>query len=244
MGVNEGSTPALAAPCTSPHYRRCSATCTVRKGTAAAAAWDILKEPSATRELSMGEFFKREVFRPFATLIVPGVITVFPYATQLLYTYPDIQTFAHANVGASVVIGVIFALAVGLILEDVGAKIEVLWDSILDKQKANVRKADEHTDIWRRYLALTFKDEPVGQNYLRTIVIRLKFELGMVVAIPFSWLGFLWLHQTIELWTNRSFIIASLLAAGTLLYLIYESYESASTLGKTRKLLVDRYELR
>lgn len=114
----------------------------------------------------MGEFFKREVFRPFATIMVPGVITVLPYAIQLLYTYPDIRDFAQANAGASVVIGVIFALAVGLILEDAGAKIEVAWDRKLDKQKANVRKADERTDIWRRYLALTFKDEPIGQNYL------------------------------------------------------------------------------
>ncbi len=192
----------------------------------------------------MGEFFKREVFRPFATLMVPGVIALLPYATQLLYTYPDIQAFAQANAGASVVIGVIFALALGLIFEDVGAKIEVAWDNKLDKEKAGVRKADEHTDVWRRYLALTFKDEPVGQNYLRTVLIRLKFELGMVAAILVSWLGFLWLHLTIELWANRTFIIASLLAAGMLLYLIYESYDSALTLGKTRKLLVDRYELR
>lgn len=46
------------------------------------------------------------------------------------------------------------------------------------------------------------------------------------------------------MWTTRGFIIASLLAAGTWVYLLFESYESARTLGKTRKLLVDRYELR
>ena len=86
----------------------------------------------------MGEFFKREVFRPFATLMVPGVIALLPLATQLLYTYPDVQAFAQANAGASVVIGVIFALALGLIFEDVGAKIEVAWDNKLDKQKACV----------------------------------------------------------------------------------------------------------
>ena len=107
----------------------------------------------------MGEFFKREVFRPFATLMVPGVIALLPYAIQLLYTYPGVQTFAQANAGASLVIGIIFALAAGLIIEDAGAKIEVAWDNKLDKKKADVRKAGEHTDVWRRYLALTFKDD-------------------------------------------------------------------------------------
>lgn len=190
----------------------------------------------------MGEFFKREVFRPFATLMVPGVIALLPYAIQLLYTYPGVQTFAQANAGASLVIGIIFALAAGLIIEDAGANIEVAWDNKLDKKKADVRKAGEHTDVWRRYLALTFKDDPVGQSYLRTILIRLKFELGMVVAIPVSWAGFLWLHLTIEMWADGSFLIASVLVAGVWVYLLYESYDSACTLGTTRKLLVDRYE--
>lgn len=189
----------------------------------------------------MGEFFKREVFRPFATVFVPGGIAILPYAVQLLFTFPDLSAFAQANAGASVVIFLMFAIAAGLVTEDIGARIETCWDRRLNRGKKGERQAGEHLDTWERYLQLTFDEDPIGQNYLRSVLVRLKFELGIIVAIPVGWAGFLWLHLTIELWSWRSFVIGSLIALVLFLYLIYESYGSTVTLGRIRAILVAHY---
>ena len=190
----------------------------------------------------MGEFFKREVFRPFVTLFVPGGIAILPYVVQLLFTFPDLSKFAQSNPGASLVVFLMFAIAAGLVIEDVGARIEFEgWDRLLDRAKEGKRAQGEHTMIWERYLQLTFPTDPVGQHYLRTVLIRLKFELGMIVAIPISWAGFLWLHLTIEMWTWIGFLVGSGISLVVLIYLVYESYGSAKTLGRVRSVLVAHY---
>jgi hypothetical protein len=50
---------------------------------------------------------------------------------------------------------------------------------------------ERHAKEWFDYLRLAFEREPVGHRYLRTLVLRLKFELGMAVAsVPFTLASF------------------------------------------------------
>jgi hypothetical protein len=47
--------------------------------------------------------------------------------------------------------------------------------------------SERHREDGFDYLRLAFDEEPVGQRYIRTLVLRLKFELGMTVAsAPFA----------------------------------------------------------
>jgi hypothetical protein len=67
--------------------------------------------------------------------------------------------------------------------EDLGARLEQCFDKRLAKQPGY----EGHLEEWFKYLRIAFDKEPVGQRYLKTLVLRLKFELGMTIAsLPFA----------------------------------------------------------
>jgi hypothetical protein len=79
--------------------------------------------------------FKSELFRPLATLVVPGGVALGPYVLVAGYYFPDVISFWREHPSAFVAIVVISIVAVGLIVEDLGAFIERdFWDSKLAKR--------------------------------------------------------------------------------------------------------------
>jgi len=131
--------------------------------------------------------FTSEVFRPLVTLFIPGAIAISTWFVGLLWHFHEMRTLAynnHAEVGLVLGLAVTFA---GLVLEDMGARVED-W---LDKRK---NKLDgTHRDNWYAYLRTAFKADPIGRRYLRTLVLRLKFELGIAFAMLSAGVGLLWL---------------------------------------------------
>jgi hypothetical protein len=177
--------------------------------------------------------FKSELFRPLATLVVPGSITIGPYVLVAAYYFPGVVSFWRDHPSAFVAILVICIVAVGLIVEDLGAFIERdFWDSKL------ARENEDHSDYWEQYLKLRLNDEIVGQRYLRTILTRMKFELAMVPAFFFFWCGLLWLNRLYDLWRPSRFALLSGVILIVTIYLLLESYRSASVMSVTRALIV------
>ncbi|PYX63820.1 MAG: hypothetical protein DMG78_31245, partial [Acidobacteria bacterium] len=74
----------------------------------------------------------------------------------------------------------------GLVIEDMGARIESWMDICADK-----RTGSKHTEEWYAYLRTAFVSEPIGRRYIRNLVTRLKFELGTSIAILVSAVGLL-----------------------------------------------------
>lgn len=177
--------------------------------------------------------FKSELFRPLATLVVPGGVAISPYVLVAAYYFPGVISFWQDHSSAFVAILVICIVAAGLIVEDLGAFIERdFWDSKL--AKAN----EDHSDHWEQYLKLRLNDEIVGQRYLRTILTRMKFELAMVPAFFFFWCGLLWLNRLYDLWRLSRFALLSGVILILTVYLLLESYRSASVMSTTRTLIV------
>jgi hypothetical protein len=178
--------------------------------------------------------FKSEVFRPLVTLIVPGAIALAPYPVVLGYYVPKVPSFWEDHPSGFVAILIVCIIAAGLILENLGAFIE---SSFWDKRMA--RKDDTHQGTWDEYLKLELKDEIVGQRYLRTFLVRMKFELSMVPALLSLWFGLLWMNRLYKVWPFWGFILVTgflFILAG---YLLLESYLSAKNLARTRKLIVE-----
>lgn len=177
--------------------------------------------------------FKSELFRPLATLVVPGGVAMGPYVLVAGYYFPGVTSFWREHPSAFVAILVICIVAVGLIVEDLGAYIERdFWDSKLARENA------DHSDHWEQYLKLRLNDEIIGQRYLRTILTRMKFELAMVPAFFFFWCGLLWLNRLYGLWRPSRFALLSGVLLIVTIYLLLESYRSASVMSATRTLLV------
>jgi len=177
--------------------------------------------------------FKSELFRPLATLVVPGGVAIGPYVLVAGYYFPGVTLFWRDHPSAFVAILVICIVAVGLIVEDLGAFIERdFWDSKLAKDN------EDHSDHWEQYLKLRLNDEIVGQRYLRTLLTRMKFELAMVPAFFFFWCGLLWLNRLYDLWRPSRFALLSGVLLILTIYLLLESYRSASVMSTTRTLIV------
>jgi len=91
---------------------------------------------------------------------------------------------------------------------------------------------------WRKYLALTWKTEPIGQRYLRRILVEFKFELNllvaaMVVLIEFQWLRCQGLMSAAQdLWGSLALIVA----VGCL---FYAARDSSLLLADLRALLIE-----
>lgn len=130
--------------------------------------------------------FGSEVFRPLATIMIPGAMAISAWFVGLLQQFPSIYLLTSANHAEASVILVLASIAAGLMVEDIGSRIESRY---FDKRIASKSEFCRHSDEWCDYLRLAFKIEPVGQRYLRTIVLRFKFELGTAVALVSSAFG-------------------------------------------------------
>jgi hypothetical protein len=79
--------------------------------------------------------FTSEVFRPLVTLLTPGAIAISTWFVSLLWCFQDLRTLVynnHAEVGLVLVLAMTF---VGLVLEDMGARVETWMDSHRETQR-------------------------------------------------------------------------------------------------------------
>jgi hypothetical protein len=131
--------------------------------------------------------FTSEVFRPLVTLLIPGAIAISTWFVGLLWHFHDLQTLVHNNHAEADLVLVLAMTFVGLVLEDLGARVESWMDSRRED------RSGEQFDNWYAYLRTAFKADPIGRRYLRTLVLRLKFELGTAFAMLIAGCGLLWL---------------------------------------------------
>lgn len=189
------------------------------------------------QDRTMKEFtaaFHSEVFRPIVTLVVPGF---FATSTISLVAWQRIQVvpgLADSHPGTTGIIMFLLILSAGLVLEDLGARLEHRFDRSL----CSVEGYEHHSEEWYEYLRLAFTTEPVGHRYLRSLVLRMKFELGMAIAsIPFG-LGALALEIRRD-WHIALILVSVAVTVG--LYFGFEAKSSNKELSKVRRELLEEY---
>lgn len=128
--------------------------------------------------------FTNDVFRPLATLLIPGAIGVCTWFIALIWQFPAMNDLVKRNHGESGFVLLLATIFAGMVLEDFGAR----WEVQLDRW-ADARTDNEHSKNWWKYLQTAFKSDPIGRRYARTLVLRLKFELGTGFAMVSAGLG-------------------------------------------------------
>jgi len=89
---------------------------------------------------------------------------------------------------------------------------------------------------WWEYLRTVWTNEPVGQRYLRRLLVSFKFELNMFTATFFAALGLLLLRFGDHI-TARAFyglLVSSIVAMGVFWFF---ARDSADVLANVRKEL-------
>src|ERR1700756_5631078 len=109
--------------------------------------------------------FTTDVFRPIATILIPGAIAISTWFIGLVWHFAAIRdlTSNHTENSLVLLLAMIFG---GIVVEDVGSTYEDQLDKI-----ANDATHGTHEEEWDRYLRLVFKDNPDGRRYLRSLVL-------------------------------------------------------------------------
>lgn len=177
---------------------------------------------------------KDEGFRNLVAIVVPGGIAIAPYLLVSAYYYPTLsRAFGEYQLLISALI-LFLVIAAGHILENLGSMIEArIWDSMLEG------RSTEHLTTWRKFLLLAPRHECIAHGYLRTILLRMKFELSTSVALIIAWMGAMWLDAKLVLLSPGAVALMSSIVLGLAAYLVWESLQSAKVLADTRHIIVN-----
>jgi hypothetical protein len=173
--------------------------------------------------------FGAGVFRPLMTLFAPGVLSILPWLIGLMERFPSLYEIINNNRTESALSLSLLALMIGLLLEDFGGHFEA---HVLDKNR-NAQTKHEHSREWNQYLRVAFRSEPVGVRYMRNILLRMKFELGMAGACLIAAFGLF--ATTLDFTTSAVLCVTALGLAAILLLLAQNSH---CVLSETRSLLL------
>ena len=176
---------------------------------------------------------RTEAIPVVATVIAPGAFASSSYAWAILSKAPELRAFLDHHEAIAVSAAVLVWIVAGLVMESAGSYVEVYGIDRLREDR------DKHLDEWWRYLRIAWsKDkEPIGQRYLRRLLVSFKFELNMCVAAAFSIPGVVWLYW-IDRLDGRSagVAVAVLVAVSGLTYAA--ARDSAGVLARTRSELL------
>ncbi len=169
-----------------------------------------------------------ELFKPLATIFVPGTIAISPYYLLAVMDVPILSTAVESHTGIITLLATVGVLAIGLILEDIGSRIECHWHDGLAKK-----------DSWDSYLQLRIQDEFVGQRYIQTLLPRMKFELSMVPALSICVIGLLLIQIRMAVlgWLTTGIVAGTMLVVAV--YLLLESKQSVRLLAEKRELVLN-----
>jgi hypothetical protein len=180
--------------------------------------------------------FTSEVFRPLATLLIPGAIGVSTWFIALMWQCPTLKCLVSGHRSESIFILFLVTVFAGMVYEDFGAR----WEVLLDRW-ADLRTNNQHTENWWRYLQTAFKADPIGRRYARALVLRLKFELGVAFSMISAALGIIWL-AALGL-SCSTFLVTELICLFFISWGMIEAKETHKVLSKVRASLLGKIRI-
>ena len=180
-------------------------------------------------------------------ILTPGFVAVLPYSILFLKYKGLYHTGFLSNTTITVLVFLFFIILIGMLLENFGSRIEV-W--ILDKNSVLYFPSGDFDKNWNKYLMLNFGEiEPNGQDYLRSILLRMKFELSMGIAMLLLASGLYILnsevanlHLPVEAENIFKWKVLKWLPIVCSIYLFYEALGTSLILGKLRANFMLNYD--
>jgi hypothetical protein len=166
-----------------------------------------------------------------ATVVAPGALATTPFAWLLLSGSDDLRAFLAAHEAVALAAAALVWIVMGFLVESMGSYVEVY---------AIDRRRDDHArllETWWLYLRSAWEKEPVGQGYIRRLVVSFKFELNMFVGSLVAIFGFS-LLGTFEPTARWPSVAAIILLGGAAVLLFTMARDTSSLLAETRKQLV------
>lgn len=165
-----------------------------------------------------------------ATLVIPGAVASGAYIWWALLSLPDTASFLAQRDVLTTVLLVLLLIAAGFVVESIGSYVEV---HLIDARR---KDHDKMVKTWWEYLRIVWTNEPVGQRYLRRLLVSFKFELNMLTAAFFAIPGvlLLGLGDYVSARIFYGLLIGSVVAVGVFWFF---AKDTAEVLANVRKEL-------
>ncbi|MEW8701741.1 MAG: hypothetical protein AB2601_19955 [Candidatus Thiodiazotropha sp.] len=181
--------------------------------------------------MDISNAFKEDVFRALVITFIPGAFSIAPYIVFAYINYSQLSHLINNNLIGFAIVYSIIAIASGMILEDLGSRIE----AAMGKMKS---KNDARYDFeWDNYLCTYYEQKPIIFNYISGVVMRMKFELSFAVALVIMGVGLVIIAYDNYHQYRTEFTLALLFTTILIYYLVSEAYTSVELLGKLRDKL-------
>ena len=136
-------------------------------------------------------------FRNLITILVPGFLASLPFFSIGYYHTPielrsvDLATISTPIAIVLIVAALSFVLALGMVSDEVGRRLEVAWDRWFRRDRGDVQFLESE---WKRYLRTPAKSdndstEIVAHGYLADLVLLLRFEANLASALFICFVG-------------------------------------------------------
>ena len=166
-----------------------------------------------------------------ATVLAPGAFASVPYIWAALAKAPDVLAFLDNHESIALASAILLWVVAGFGIESLSSYVEVYW---IDYARPD---REEMLAVWFKYLRIAWTREPVGQHYLRRMLVSFKFELNMSVALAATIPGLMLLGLRGLVRGNVAFV-GSLLLLYMAAAFFRMAAESADVLSKVRSQLV------
>jgi len=142
--------------------------------------------------------FKSEVFRPIASLVLPGMLAIGMFAIILGNSVPEVRNLYSAQPILYFALFFSAATIAGMLLENIGSSLERGIDTCMEREYL-----PNSGKVWGAYLACECK-ESYARKYLGALVTRLKFINSMIPASAAFGFGLILLNLQITRWPWHS----------------------------------------
>lgn len=163
--------------------------------------------------------FKSEVFRPIASIVLPGMLAISMPTLVLANAVPEVRHFYDTQAIAFLLLFLAASTIFGMLLENIGTSIERGIDQCME-----VEYLPGSEKVWGLYLALPCSDT-YARKYLGTLVTRLKFINAMIPAMVFFGVGLVALKMQLGRWHGVVFLLAILWIIALIVWLFRTSTE-------------------
>jgi hypothetical protein len=178
--------------------------------------------------------FSSAVFFPLISLVLPGLTAISSWYVLIMRSV-GLRELVRQNHSETAFVLMLLSIFVGTIIDDLGMRIESCW---FDRQR-DAKTKGLHFAEWWAYLRKPFPIEPSGRRHLRNLVTRLKFELGVTVALLVDLPG-LWFNSAIRYKPALGMTVG---AFCLIAYLLLEAVATHEALGLLRHELLKEGEV-
>jgi len=172
------------------------------------------------------EQFDSRFVRIIAGIIAPGALTLIPWLLVADEKYPAVGEWLFRNEVLSSAALLLLVFSIGMVCENIGSHVELHFD----------KKHKSQDESWTQYLKQR-ADNLVGHRYISSLVTRLKFELGMFVALPFAALAIAVLGFCQEAMPSEVAAFFVPVAFASAFYFYREAGRTVELLANTRREL-------